>query len=122
MANGNYYVGMTSADALGDAKRYLYALRRNADGELFFLRSDQMKDHGSIQINWTDAPDGNFEEFEAGVDFYEGIDKDHVVQYENLKYPQYRWDNRNILYYVDADGHLVARINQGYTYPEGISS
>ena len=39
-----YYLGQSPDEALGDSPRYWYALRRNDDGELFLLRSDQLKD------------------------------------------------------------------------------
>ena len=117
-----YYLGQSPDEALGDSPRFLYLMRRNEDGELFFLRSDQAIDKESIEINTPGDPAENFEDFESGVDFYEGVTADHEVQYDNLKYPQYRWDNRSILYYIDAQGQLVQRINQGYSYPTGISS
>jgi hypothetical protein len=117
-----YYLGQSPDEALGDSPRFLYLMRRNEDGELFFLRSDQAIDKESIEINTPGDPAENFEDFESGVDFYEGVTADHEVQYDNLKFPQYRWDNRSILYYIDAQGQLVQRINQGYSYPTGISS
>ncbi len=117
-----YYLGQSPDEALGDSPRFLYLVRRNEDGELFFLRSDQAIDKESIEINTPGDPAENFEDFESGVDFFEGITADHEVQYDNLKFPQYRWDNRSILYYIDAQGQLVQRINQGYAYPTGVSS
>lgn len=117
----NYYLGTSPDEALGDSPRYFYAIRRNEDGELFLVRSDQAKDKDSIEINFPGGLDGNFEDFEAGVDFFEGIDTEHNRVYENMKYTQYRWDNRSMLYYVDDEGHLVQRINYSYTYPTGTS-
>jgi hypothetical protein len=118
----NYYIGTTASQSLGDSPRYWYALRRNADGELFLLRSDQLKDKDSIELNLPGDPAETFEDFEPGVDYFEGIAADHEVEYENLVWTQYRWDNRNMLYYVDSEGRLTQRINQGYTYPTGHSS
>ena len=117
-----YYLGQSPDEALGDSPRYWYALRRNQDGELFLLRSDQLKDKDSIELNLPGAPSENFEDFEPGVDYFEGIGADHEVEYENLVWAQYRWDNRNLLYYIDIQGRLTQRINQGYTYPTGHSS
>lgn len=118
----NYYLGTTPQVALGDSPRYLYMIRRNEDGELFLLRSDQLKDKDSIELNIPGPPEENFEDFEPGIDYFEGIAEDHEIEYDNLIWVQYRWDNRNTLYYIDDEGRLVQRINQGYTYPEGISS
>ena len=117
-----YYLGTSPDEELGDSPRFWYALRRNSDGELFLLRSDQLRDKDSIELNLPGAPGENFEDFEPGVDYFEGIAADHEVAYDNLVYPQYRWDNRTILYYVDSEGRLTQRINQGYTYPIGTSS
>jgi hypothetical protein len=120
--SNNYYLGTTPQDSLGDSPRFLYMIRRNQDGELFLLRSDQLKDKDSIELNTPGNLTENFEDFEPGIDYFEGIREDHEVEYENLVYPQYRWDNRNMLYYVDDDGRLTQRINQGYVYPVGTSS
>jgi hypothetical protein len=119
----SYYLGQSPDEALGDSPRYWYALRRNEDGELFLLRSDQLKDKDSIELNIPGPPSENFEDFEPGIDFLDGIRADHEVEYANLVWTQYRWDNRNMLYYVGPDeGRLIQRINQGYEYPEGTSS
>jgi hypothetical protein len=119
----SYYLGQSPDEALGDSPRYWYALRRNEDGELFLLRSDQLKDKDSIELNIPGPPSENFEDFEPGIDFLDGIRADHEVEYKNLVWTQYRWDNRNMLYYIGTDeGRLIQRINQGYEYPEGTSS
>jgi hypothetical protein len=117
-----YYLGQSPDESLGDSPRYWYALRRNQDGELFLLRSDQLKDKDSIELNLPGAPIENFEDFEPGIDYFDGITQDHEIEYDNLVWTQYRWDNRNMLYYIDNQGRLTQRINQGYTYPTGHSS
>jgi hypothetical protein len=117
-----YYLGTSPDEALGDSPRYWYAIRRNADGELFLLRSDQLIDKDTVELNMPGAPAENFEDFEPGVDYFEGVTADHEIEYENLVWTQYRWDNRSMLYYIDSEGRLVQRINQGYTYPTGHSS
>lgn len=116
------YLGRTPADILGNSPQYFYALRRNDDGELFFIRSDQLTDNDTVEINLPGAPEDNFDDFEAGVDFFEGRDDNHDKVYLNMKYTQYRWDNRSMLYYIDEDGRLAQRINKTYTYPVGVSS
>ena len=117
-----YYLGQSPDEALGDSPRYWYALRRNTDGELFLYRSDQLKDKDSIELNLPGAVEENFEDFEPGIDYFDGITSDHEIEHNNLVWTQYRWDNRNMLYYVDNQGRLTQRINQGYTYPIGHSS
>ena len=121
--SSTYYLGQSPDEALGNSPRFLYALRRNDDGELFLLRSDQLKDKDSIELNIPGPVDENYEDFEPGVDYFEGITVDHEREYDNLVWTQYRWDNRNMLYYIGTEeGRLIVRINQGYVYPTGTSS
>lgn len=122
MAASTYYFGQNPDNALGDSPRYFYAVRRNDDGELYLLRSDQLKDKDSIDINLPGTPSETFEDLEPGIDYFDGINADHEKEYDNMYYTQYRWDNRSILYYVDENGMLVQRINQNYEYPDGISN
>ena len=44
MAQSNYYLGRDPVETLGQSPRYWYALRRNDDGELYIVRSDQVSD------------------------------------------------------------------------------
>jgi hypothetical protein len=120
--SSNYYLGTSPVEALGDSPRYFYAIRRNNDGELFFVRSDQLKDINDVELNQPGSIGGTFEDFEAGIDFLDGIDSNHNIVYDNLRYPQYKWDDRSIFFYIDNQGQLVMRINRSYTYPEGVSS
>lgn len=117
-----YYIGTSPEESLGDSPRYFYGLRRNDHGELFFVRSDQLADIDDVVINEPGSLADTFQDFEAGVDYLDGIDAEHEILYENMKYPQYKWDNRSLFFYVDSQGQLVIRINRGYTYPVGISA
>lgn len=100
--------------------RYFYGLRRTDDGELYIQKFDQLDGTDSMQLNTEGDPSGNYEDFNQGEDFYEGRNVNHEKIYANLNYEQFRWDNRNINYYIDDSGNLVARVNQGYTYPTGV--
>ena len=122
MANNNYYLGRDPVETLGNSPRYWYALRRNDDGELYIVRSDQVTDKESYTINEVGDPTENFEDFEPGIDYFEGVDEEHNKINDNMKYTQYRWDDRSIFYYVDVEGNLIQRINQGYSYPSGTST
>lgn len=120
--SSTYYLGTSPEESLGDSPKYWYALRRNEDGELFLLRSNQLTDKDSIELNRPGDPAENFEDFEPGIDYFEGVTEDHEIEHENLVWTQYRWDDRNLLYYIGEEGRLIQRINQGYVYPEGTSS
>lgn len=119
MAN-NYYLGRNPDEILGDVPRFFYGLRRNNDGELFLIRIDQVQDiNDTVIINDAGPPAENFEDFETELDYFEGISADHEIEYENLKYPQYKWDNRSLFYYIDDNGNFTVRINRSYTYAAG---
>jgi hypothetical protein len=117
-----YYLGTTPTEGLGNSPRYWYALRRNEDGELFLVRSDQIIDRDAYELNIPGPPEEDFDNFVVGTDYLDGIDVEHEPVKENMFYPQYRWDDRSLFYYVDDEGMFVVRINKGYAYPNGISS
>lgn len=112
----NYYLGQTPQDFLGGTPRFFYGLRKNSQGSIYLIKVDQIKSNASVQLNEVGEFEENYNDFEAGVDFYEGIDVNHDTVFENLRYQQYRWDDRSIFYYINDDGELVARINDGFTY------
>ncbi len=120
--SSTYYLGTTPTEGLGNSPRYWYALRRNEDGELFLVRSDQITDGDSYQLNIPGPPEEDFDSFVVGDDYLDGLDVTHELVKENMFYPQYKWDDRSLFYYVDSEGMFIVRINKGYSYPTGISS
>lgn len=116
-----YYVGNENslADLLGASNpRYFYALRRDDEGLLYFAKIDQIKDLGGVTINDPGLTENDYTNFEYGVDFFDGRDEnDHSRPYLNLHWDQYRWDNKNLYCYINANGEFVVRINHPYPYP-----
>lgn len=113
----NYIFGADKESNFGMGPRFFYALRRNDDGDLYLSKVDQMSNADSIQINKPADGNDDFTEFEYGSDFFEGRDIEHNLVFENLNYEQFRWDDRDIYYYINDNGEFVARINQKYVYP-----
>lgn len=118
-----YYVGNTPENLiqqLGNS-RYLYALRKDAEGYLYLYKADQLiETNDTFQINNIgDDPTKDYVDFEYGVDFFDGRLENHEIDptIENIHWEQYRWDSRNIFYYINDQGELVVRINEEYTYP-----
>ena len=115
-----YYVGgeVSQSDLLGAGNpRFFYALRRTDDGTLYFAKIDQLKDPGTIVVNDPGSAADDFQEFDYGVDYFDGRSaEDHSRPYANLHWDQYRWDNKNMYYYLDDQGNFVVRVNQAYTY------
>jgi hypothetical protein len=116
-----YYIGQESSltEILGtDNPRYFYAIRRDDEGLVYFSKVDQITSSGTITINQSGLADGDFSDFEYGVDFFDGrLAEDHSRPYANLVWDQYRWDSKNVYYYINEAGELIVRINQTYVYP-----
>jgi hypothetical protein len=120
----SHYIGNNPESIInGFIKRYFYGMRRNDDGELFLLRQDQLSGQGTATINDIGVGENNYPDFEEGIDYLEGIDANHDIVYENLRYQQIKWDGRLLTYYIDpTDGQFIIRISEDYDYPENLSS
>ena len=117
------YIGNTPENLVSSiGSRYLYGLRRTDNGELFVGKLDQLSTTDSLELNKPGLPQDNFNNFQEGQDFFEGRNVNHNLVYENLNYEQFKWDDKNIFYYVNDEGQLVARVSQAYTYDDTISS
>lgn len=117
------YIGFTPDQIFSSiTNRFFYGLRRTDDGELFLGKIDALKKTDNLTINNPGDPSQNYPNFEEGQDFYEGRDVYHDLVYENLNYEQFRWDDRNLYYYINDEGELVVKINEGHTYDKNSSS
>jgi hypothetical protein len=117
------YIGFTPEQFYESVKnRFFYGLRRTDNGELFLAKADQLKDTDSISINKPGDFNENFPNFQEGQDFFEGRDINHRLIYDNLNYEQFRWDDRNLSYYVNDEGELVVKTTGRYTYSDTVSS
>jgi len=121
-----YYIGTSPTDVInGFIKRYMYGMRRNDDGELFLVKIDQLSggDENIAVINDIGVAAENYLDFEEGINYLAGINEDHEIVNDNLRYPQFRWDNRSLTYFIDpSDGQFIQRLSETYTYPTNISS
>jgi hypothetical protein len=121
-----YYIGTSPTDVInGFIKRYMYGLRRNDDGELFLVKIDQLSggDANIAVINDIGIAAENYLDFEEGIDYLAGINEDHEIVNDNLRYPQFKWDNRSLTYFIDpSDGQFIQRLSETYVYPQNISS
>jgi len=117
-----YTIGteLNQSDNLGEGNpRYFYGLQRLDDGTLYFYKIDQLTSSATLTLNVPGPNGSNFEQFEYGVDFFDGrLATDHSRPYPNLIFDQYRFDNKNCYYYLDSQGELVVRVNQTYTYSQ----
>jgi hypothetical protein len=117
------YIGISPDQIYNSVtNRFFYGLRRTDQGELFLGKVDQLKKTDDLSINNPGDPENNFSNFQEGQDFFEGRDANHNLVYKNLNYEQFRWDDRNIFYYINEEGELVVRINESFAYDDNLSS
>ena len=119
-----YYVGgeINQEALLGlGSPRFFYGLRRSDDGYLYLYKLDQLAGQGDVlQVNSIgDDPSKDYEYFAVGEDFFDGRLDDHTIDptIANLNWEQFRWDNRNLFYYINDQGEFVVRVNQPWPYP-----
>lgn len=115
-----FFLGNDARTLLNGQPRYFYALRRTEEGDLYITSIDQLNGGENIEVNEVGDADNDFTKFQIGVDNFNGRGIDHERNYENLKYDQYRWDDRYISYYIDEDGFLTAEIGKVRDYPTDI--
>ena len=96
--------------------RYFYGLRRTSDGTVYMLKADLLELEDGVELNRSGNIDDNYNNWSRGEDFFEGRDTQHKLVYKNLVYEQYKWDGRNLFYYVNKDGELVLKVNEAQTY------
>ena len=64
----NYVFGRSRERLIGDTPQYVYGLRRTDEGELYFVRVNQLSRTDSFEINRVGEQTENFNDFEPGVD------------------------------------------------------
>ena len=109
------YIGASQEQYYAQSdKRFFYGLRRTDNGELFLAKVDQLGQDDVVQINKIGDPTDNYPNFEEGQEFFEGRDYNHNLVYQNLNYEQFKHDDRDIWYYINAEGELCVRVNEDH--------
>lgn len=112
----SFFLGNSQSELLSGKPRYFYGLRRTDQGDLYFVRIDQLLGE-IVVLNNEGNPVDNYDKFAIGIDFFNGRAVNHELVYANLKYEQYRWDDRFLSYYIDSDGNLAVKVGEDRTYP-----
>lgn len=110
-----YYIGNTPRAVAKQTRsqRFFYGMRSDGE-ELVLCKVDAFDSNDGVLVNEIgDNPLDDFPYFIPGIDFFEGNDENHAERYPSLIYQQYKWDDGNYSYYVDDNGELTLRVNQG---------
>ena len=92
----------------------VHALRRDKDGMLYYTVARSTED-AVFDFHRLDGE--GYEDFLQGTEYVTadaGAKK--LSNDPDDKYQQFRFDFRNILYFIDDEGYLVARLNKTYDY------
>ncbi len=92
----------------------VHALRRDADGMLHYTKARSTED-ATFDFHRTDGED--YTDFLQGTDYVtETTANKSLTNDPDDKYQQFRFDFRNLTYFIDSDGYLVARLNKTYDH------
>ena len=92
----------------------VHALRREKDGMLHYTNAKSTED---VVFDFHRTDGGEYEDFLGGGDYVatpSGVKTYHT--HDADKYQQYRFDFRNLTYFIDDEGYLVARLNKDYDH------
>ena len=92
----------------------VHALRRDKDGMLHYTKARSTED-AVFDFHRLDGE--QYENFLQGTDYVTAPAGAKTLTTDpDDKYQQFRFDFRNILYFIDDEGYLVARLNKTYDY------
>lgn len=93
---------------------FVHALRRDSSGMLYYTHVNSSSNE-SLDFHRTDG--SQYPGFLDGVDYVEETTEEKsFTNHPSDKYQQYRFDFRNINYFIDDDGYFVARVSGTYDY------
>ena len=92
----------------------VHALRRDSEGMLYYTKA-RSTDDAVFDFHRLDGE--QYENFLQGTDYVTAPSGAKTLTTDpDDKYQQFRFDFRNILYFIDDEGYLVARLNKTYDY------
>ena len=93
----------------------VHALRRDADGMLHYTNARSTENTGVFDFHRTDGEE--YENFLQGNEYVTQTTANKSLTNDpDDKYQQFRFDFRNLTYFIDDDGYLVARLNKTYDH------
>lgn len=101
---------------------FVHALRRGGgsatdtdDGMLWYTKVRSTDSTETADFHRTDGT--QYPGFLDGVDYVDETTEDKTYKNNSAdKYQQYRFDFRNLTYFIDDDGYLVARLGSNYDH------
>jgi len=92
----------------------VHALRRDADGMLWYTKARSTED-AVFDFHREDGEE--YTDFLQGTEYVTADAGDKKLTNDpDDKYQQFHFDFRNLTYFIDDDGYLVARLNKTYDH------
>lgn len=119
--SNTYVLGKTIDDFNTPNDTYLFALRRNDDGDLYLLKTE-LRDSSKSELfgeNIENIP-AQFQTMEyPSDDYFDGRNANHTLQFtqDQVKYEQWKWVDRRQSYYIDANGFFTVCIGEDKELP-----
>ena len=95
----------------------VHALRRDESGMLHYSKARSTEDNSATPFDYHRMDGTQYDDFLQGTEYVTadaGAKK--LSNAPDDKYQQFRFDFRNLTYFIDDDGYLVARLNKTYDY------
>lgn len=110
MAGSPYILEGSSS---GGATRYFYALRKDEEGNLYIARADLLSSTDEVTLFNGIAPEDLESYSVPGKDYFDNRDPStHELTYsrDDVKYEQWRYDEKLSTYYINDDGDFTVAI------------
>ena len=91
----------------------VHALRRDADGMLWYTTARSTTD-AVFDFHRTDGEE--YTDFLQGTEYVEQVGNRALSNDPDDKYQQFRFDFRNLTYFIDDNGYFVGRLNKTYDH------
>ena len=95
----------------------VHALRRDESGMLHYSKARSTEDNSATPFDYHRMDGTQYDDFLQGTEYVTadaGAKK--LTNHDHDKYQQFHFDFRNLTYFIDDEGYLVARLNKTYDY------
>jgi len=95
----------------------VHALRRDESGMLHYTKARSTEDNSATPFDYHRMDGTQYDDFLEGIEYVTANSgaKTHL-NHEHDKYQQFHFDFRNLTYFIDDEGYLVARLNKTYDH------
>ena len=95
----------------------VHALRRDSEGMLHYTKARSTEDNSATPFDYHRLDGTQYDDFLEGIEYVTANAGPKALSNDpDDKYQQFRFDFRNLTYFIDDDGYFVARLNKTYDH------